>query len=156
MKRRLLFIFFLIFFVSSCSEEESPEESVNDPEKTYYYLSFKVTCFEDNSFEPVWCNISVFDVDTKQRLIRGSTFIQDGWFTSTVAFDIDDKIRIELWDFDDRCIMWGTDITVSSSSQIFVDSKDKFRTNNTSNNSGHFHLGTCKARYDEATGAWGP
>jgi hypothetical protein len=145
MKYLLLFNIIFLFSISGCKKENTISEP-NDivTEATLYWLSFKVTCWKNNHYNPVFCNIEIFRNEVS--IENGSTSILDGWYASSRPyFHSTDKARIIFKDISSGEIL-SVIFNISPNSDMiwFVDKAIKRNTNNPSQSgSGHLHLGSC-------------
>jgi hypothetical protein len=146
--KKLIFILIIIGtnFVISCEkstdEENTPEEEIKEEK---YYLSFKVTCWENEQYKPVYCNVEIFKNNQSSSVEKGATRT-DGWYYTWFRphFAFKDKARIILTDFSNNELMEVWDLTPEEDPIWFVKDKEDFGTNTLSDNSGHMHLGFCK------------
>ena len=147
MKKNVLFIIIIIgaIFAFSC-EKSIDHEDISEEENTEvkYYLSFKVTCWENGKYNPVYCNVEIFKNNESLSIEKGTTRT-DGWYYTYFRphFTSKDKVRIILTDSSKNTLMevWG--LTPQNDPIWFVKKKEDFGTNTLSDNSGHMHLGNC-------------
>ena len=154
--KKLFLLISLIAILVSCKKDPDViyvEVPSDETEQGGYYLSFQVVCEGEY---PVYCKVIVFDQTTenqptKKILLTQNTNPNDGWIFGVKKFDYNDLLRIELWEGEEKCIMWDENVSIANNSNLFISSKEEFKTNT----SARFGLGTCGDYYGYQN-AWGP
>ena len=171
MKRKYFYEKFILFIVPlllvSCSDGEKTviandpgnsnnTSNTNPTNQEEFYLSIKLTCINNNIINPVVCKVIVFDANTRKKIISGNTNSQGWYWNSGHAFDKDDRIKIEFWDFNNRCIDWLNYISAEKDPNWFVTDKNDVAKNKSTDDF-HHHFGSCMTEFKEITfDIWGP
>jgi hypothetical protein len=144
---------------ASSKSDDGSSSSSSSGECEGSFLNFRVTGeYLGETTVGIIVGISIFDMDTGQRLVRGNTG-NDGWFYSLTRLKQDVSVRIELYTLPgDRCIGWVSDLTEWQNPVWWSDLR--FEPSPWFSSESHYHLGYFDSwdfeDFGTADGNWGP